>query len=408
MRNHHSLRTAVTLGTGLTALFLVLRCAVPERDYSPLGIGQNAGSGSADDNTLHSSGGQAGFAGSDGLGDAGSDPGGAAGAPPAPIPCNPVSNDAGTEDAGTTDAGTDAGSEDAGASDDSACECVDGFIRAVDADGDGDRSRACSVAPGLDCDDANASVTHNSCGGCTALPNAIGEDCGDCGTYACGGPDAVICASKPGPLEDPDCRCLSGLIVARDTDGDGAGTRLCEQNPGIDCNDGSASVITNECGGCADLPGAVGDACNECGVYACNGGALACVPSTGAAGQQCLPDGKTRQTCIGTGFWDAGTLCEHPCRHGACAICTPGTFRCGAPINGSITLYQCLESDSSFAISWWSDRSCTTTTGCNATTGQCTGYLFLPRDRTFDVVPSQRDGLPWHDLLNTASDSDYG
>jgi hypothetical protein len=32
----------------------------------------------------------------------------------------------------------------------------------------------------------------------------------------------------------------------------------------------------------------------------------------------------------------------------------------------------------------------------------------LPKDQTFDVVPLLRPGLPWHDVLNTASDSDYG
>ena len=417
MRNKHYLRNALSLGTSLTALFLLVRCSVPGRDYSLLGIdtGNGGASGSADV-VLHSSGGEG------GLGDAGSDQGGSAGAPPAPIPCDiasllAASHDAGSEDAGANDAGTDAGSDDAGTNDTSAdvtaCVCIDGFIRGVDADGDGDGSRACSLAPGLDCDDADPAVTHNACGGCAVLPNAIGDDCGNCGTYACDGTDALACVSKPGPLEDPDCRCLAGLIVARDTDGDGQGTRLCEANPGIDCNDGNSSVVTNECGGCADLPGAVGEACNECGVYACNGGALACVPSTGAAGQKCLGDNKTRQTCVGTGFWGGDASCANVCYQGACATCIPGSYLCGAagyPYSGDIILYKCFETatSSSAGISWYSWLSCTTTTGCNATTGTCTGYLFLPRDRTFDVVPSQRDGLPWHDILNTASDSDYG
>lgn len=419
----HYLRNAIRLGTSLTALFLLVRCGVPERDYSKLGIGQNAGSGGSGD-VLLSSGGQAGSAG-----DGGTDQGGAAGAPPDPIPCMPV-RPAGETDAGTTDAGSDAGtadavdagSADAGTDDtigdNSACACVDGFIKAIDADGDGVASRACSLAPGLDCDDSDPAVTHNACGGCTVLPHAVGEDCGDCGAYACGGPDALECVSKPGPVDDPDCRCLSGLIVARDTDGDGAGTRLCEQSPGTDCNDGDGSVITNECGGCADLSAAVGDACNDCGAYVCynNGtvgpgsnGTLRCQAQTGAAGQQCLPDGKTRQTCINEGVWDTGTTCANVCYHGACEVCTPGTFYC-APYSGSAILYKCLEnvSSSSTGISWYSWASCTTTQTCNATTGTCVGYLFLPRDRTFDVVPSQRDGLPWHDILNTASDSDYG
>jgi hypothetical protein len=412
---NHYLRNAVSVGTGLTALFLVLRCSVPERDYAALGIGDKAGSGGAsgagDDIVLHSSAGQGGL---DGLGDAGSDQGGAAGAPPAPIPCN-VSNNAGN-DAGTSDAGTDAGSDDAGSddadADDTACACVDGFILAVDADGDGVGSRACSVAPGLDCDDNDPAVTHNACGGCTVLDHAVAEDCGDCGAYACDGTDAVICASKPDPVQDPDCRCLSGLIVARDIDGDGQGSRLCEQNPGIDCNDGNGSFVTDQCGGCDESPpGALGAGCNQCGIYTCNGTAIVCGPNPSAGGH--CTDNKNRQTCNANGFWGNDANCANVCYQGNCQPCTPGTFLCGtpnSPLAGDIILYKCLEnvSSSSTAISWYSWDSCTTTTGCNATSGTCTGYLFLPRDRTFDVVPSQRDGLPWHDILNTASDSDYG
>jgi hypothetical protein len=418
----HYLRNAIRLGTSLTALFLLVRCGVPERDYSKLGIGENAGSGGSGD-VLHSSGGEAGIggeggssgsAGSDGLGDAGSDQGGSAGAPPAPIPCNPIVSDAGTVDAGAGDAGAnDAGSVDAGADESaSACACVNGFIKAIDVDGDGDGTRACSSAPGLDCDDADPAVTHNACGGCTVLSNAIGDDCGDCGTYACDGTDGVKCVSKPGPVEDPDCRCLAGLIVARDTDGDGAGTRLCEQNPGIDCNDGNTAFITDQCGGCDESPpGTLGSACNQCGIYTCSGTAIVCGPNPSAGGH--CTDNKNRQTCNSNGFWGNDALCPNVCYQGNCQTCTPNTFLCGAPnspFSGDIILYKCLEnvSSSSTGISWYSWASCTTTTGCNATTGACTGYLFLPRDRTFDVAPSQRDGLPWHDILNTASDSDYG
>jgi hypothetical protein len=415
LRNYQIIR-AVTLGTGLTALFLLVRCSVPGRDYSPLGIGQSAGSGgesgSGDDIVLHSSGGQG------GLGDAGSDQGGAAGAagaPPEPIPCNAVSTPAGTTDAGTSDAGTDAGATDGGAddagtdgtgADDTACACVDGFIRSVDADGDGDGTRACSSAPGLDCDDSDPAVTHNSCGGCTVLPNAIGEDCGDCGTYACDGPDGVKCVSKPDPLVDPDCRCVAGLIVARDTDGDGTGTRLCEQNPGTDCNDGNASVISNECGGCADLPGAVGDTCNECGAYVCYGGTLKCGPSPTAVSS--CTDNMHRQSCNANGYW-SNDPCEFWCARGECQPCTPGTFQCAYGATGD-TIYGCFDS-TSYGINWWYWDSCVVpgSLRCDPTTGGCkSGSLLLPRDRSFDLVPSQRDGLPWHELLNTALDSEYG
>ena len=76
----------------------------------------------------------------------------------------------------------------------------------------------------------------------------------------------------------------------------------------------------------------------------------------------------------------------------------------------SLALFVSLGS-SSYGIGWASDHSCSATTlRCDPTNGSCTtGYLLLPRDRTFDVVPLlQRGGLPWHDVLNTASDSDYG
>jgi len=329
-----------------------------------------------------------------------------------PIPCNPVDEDAGASDAGTDGGVSDAGTQDAGA-DDSACACVNGFIRAVDLDGDGDWSRACSIAPGLDCDDSDPAVTHNSCGGCAVLPHAVGEDCGDCGVYACDGTEAVKCVSKPGPVEDSDCRCLAGLIVAKDTDGDGAGSKFCEQNPGTDCNDGNGSFITDECGGCNESPpGALGSGCNTCGLLTCNGTAIVCGTNPSAGGH--CRDDKNRQTCNASGFWvDDPSPCPNACYQGSCQLCTPGTFLCGtpnSPFAGDIILYKCLETatSSSAGISWYSWDSCTTTTGCNATTGTCTGYLFLPRDRTFDVVPSQRDGLPWHDILNTASDSEYG
>ena len=402
-RNYQYLLNAVTLGTSLTALFLLVRCSVPERDYADLNIGSagNGGSGGdGDDGTIIGAGGNAGVGGAGGLsgvgGSSGGGQGGQGGAPPIePVPCHEP--DAGTTDAGT-DAGVDAGTEDAGVAD-AVCECVDG-----------DGTRACLVAPGLDCDDGDPGVTHNSCGGCSALPNAIGDDCGNCGAYACDGPDGVLCASKPDPLVDPDCRCVDGLITARDTDEDGAGTRLCEANPGSDCNDGDKGFITNECGGCSELPGAVGAPCNQCGVYACNGAALACVPSVGAAGQRCLDD-TTRQTCVGSGFWGPGEACPSACYQGNCETCIPGRFQC-VPFNGDNLLQICITDaslgSSSYGIGWGSYDSCIGAQVCDPVAGQCTGYLFLPRDRAFDVGPLERDALPWHDVLNTASDSDYG
>jgi hypothetical protein len=416
LTNYQHIRRAVSLGTSLTALFLLVRCSVPGRDYSQLGIGDSAGNGGSagdeGDIILHGdlggSSGSAGQGGQGGQGDLG-DAGGLGGSgvtPPEPIPCDWSSNDAGVNDAGTGDAGTEnAGTEDAG-TEDATCECVDGFIRPVDADGDGDGTRACSLVPGLDCDDGDAEVTHNSCGGCTTLPNTVGTDCLDCGAFICDGPESVVCASKPGALEDPDCRCLNALVVARDIDNDGAGTRLCEVNPGNDCNDGNASFIMNACGGCEPAPGALGAACNQCGVYACNDTAIVCSPQVGV--NHC--DGNTRQTCQGTGYWGNDFACANVCYAGNCEACTPGTFYCSDIGGGSELLYKCISnagSSSSLGIGWTSWASCTGNT-CNPTNGNCLGYLLLPRDQSFDVVPQLRPGLPWHDVLNTALEADYG
>lgn len=418
-RNYQYLLNAVTLGTSLTALFLLVRCSVPERNYADLNIGSGAGSGGASGSGGDGAGGsQAGSGGSGGeLGGAGGQ-GGQAGAPPIePIPCDPDVGevDAGTGDADAGDAGAgDAGSGDAGAGElgpadagieDPSCACVDGFVAAIDADGDGVGTRACSLAPGLDCDDGDGSITHNSCGGCSELPAALGDDCLECGAYVCDGPDALACAAKPGPVEDPDCRCVDGEIVARDTDSDGAGTRLCEHRPGPDCNDGDPAFITNACGGCESLPGTIGADCNQCGVWACSGTALACVPKTGSAGVRCV--GNTRQTCGGTGFWGNDQACANVCYQGSCEVCTPSTFRC-VDLGGGSTQVQVCTTNSSSNIAWGAYDSCLPSETCNAANGTCAGALLLPLDRGFDVVPRERRRLPWHELLDTARDADYG
>jgi hypothetical protein len=387
------LRHAIVLGTCFTALFLLVNCEVPERDYSVLNIGGNAGQGP--DDFLQADAGRS---------DAGL--GGPIG--PVPLPPVPCNLDAGVADASVDDAGNgDAGRpQDAGSA--SPCACVDGFLKAVDDDGDGDGTRLCLLAPGLDCDDANPAVTHNSCGGCTELPGELGADCLECGAYVCDGPEALACASKPGPVVDPDCRCQDALIVARDTDQDGQGTRLCEANPGIDCNDGDETFTANECGGCEPLPYAVGSVCNECGVWACNGTALACV----ATGLGCL-DSNTRGECVGSGYWINETDCTggtNFCYQGNCELCMPGTFQC-VDIGGGSTQVQICGSTSTGTIGWGSWGSCLPGQTCNANDGTCTttGYLILPRDTNFDIVPRlERGGLRWSDELNTASDSEYG
>jgi hypothetical protein len=191
------------------------------------------------------------------------------------------------------------------------------------------------------------------------------------------------------------------VIAARDTDGDGAGTRLCEANPGNDCYDGDETFITDVCGGCDEaVPGTLGALCNACGVWSCNGAAMVCAPQAGAAGQQCS-NASTRETCVGSGFWGNPENCVHGCYSGSCAPCTLNTFQC----YDTDTYQQCVMSTNG-GIGWSASVECSPGT-CNPATGQCAGYL-LPRDRDFDVVPLLERGLPWHDVLNTASDSDYG
>ena len=134
------------------------------------------------------------------------------------------------------------------------------------------------------------------------------------------------------------------------------------------------------------------------------------MPSTGSAGQQCL-NTTVRQTCIGTGFWGGNVTCANVCYQGNCELCTPGTFQC-VDIGGGSTQVQICgnvggSSSSSTTIGWGSYDSCLPGETCNPANGACTGQLLLPRDETFDVAP-RGSGLPWHELLNTALDSDYG
>jgi hypothetical protein len=135
------------------------------------------------------------------------------------------------------------------------------------------------------------------------------------------------------------------------------------------------------------------------------------VPKTGAAGRQCATP-TIRQTCIGSGFWGTNVTCPDACYLGNCETCVPGTFQCVDIGGGSALLEICDSSaslgSSSTGVGWTSYDSCTPLETCNANTGACTGSLLLPRDRAFDVVPRRRGSVPWHEVLNTALDSDYG
>src|SRR5512145_127118 len=84
-------------------------------------------------------------------------------------------------------------------------------IVGLDADGDGIKTRACAADPGLDCNDADAGVTHNACNGCATLPGAPGGSCGSCGNskWVCSGTEGAVC-STPAPAPK---QCSNGNNV---------------------------------------------------------------------------------------------------------------------------------------------------------------------------------------------------
>lgn len=217
--------------------------------------------------------------------------------------------------------------------------------------------------------------------------------------------------AKPCETSDPDCECVGDQVVARDVDQDKEGTRLCEAAPGLDCNDGDGMFIQNECGGCnKDLGGKVGDPCQACGVFQCQGDSALQCAAPEPAPRRCMD--STTQVCAG-GQWTNDVACGGAlpaCLNGACVACAPGTFRCDK-VAGTDVVVKCLETGS-WESSW---TSCSSTQVCSAASGTCAG-LFHPRDMDFNVPPLLRGapgapaapGLPTQDVLDLAVGIAFG
>jgi hypothetical protein len=210
---------------------------------------------------------------------------------------------------------------------------------------------------------------------------------------------------------DPDCECVNEVVVARDTDMDGHGSRLCEESPGDDCDDGDPNFVFNECGGCnKNLGGKVGDPCLQCGAFACMGdSALQCVTPTPAP-KQCSGT-KVIQVCQ-NGMWVNQTTCTGAlpaCLNAKCVECKPGTHKCGTVVGTPVSI-SCL-STGSWESSW---TSCGSSSTCSSSTGMCV-ELFHPRDLDFNVPRLLRDelgapppGMRTRDVLDLAVGIAFG
>jgi hypothetical protein len=211
---------------------------------------------------------------------------------------------------------------------------------------------------------------------------------------------------------DPDCECVGGQVVARDTDKDGHGTLRCEASPGDDCDDADPNFVVNECGGCnKSLGGKVGDPCLECGVFTCMGdSAIACI-SPSPTPRQCLGD-STIQVCD-KGSWTTLQNCSGAmpfCVNAKCAECKPGTFKCGHVLTVDVVI--ACNPDGTWSSSW---TSCDTSSWrCSADYGTCV-ELFHPRDLDFEVPRLLRDpmgdpppGMRTRDVLDAAIGIAFG
>lgn len=257
--------------------------------------------------------------------------------------------------------------------------------------------------------------------------NGSGDGTGGMGGGGTGGGGTG--GSEPDDCEtdDPHCRCVDGVVVARDEDGDGAGTRLCAAAPGTDCDDGNGAFIQDACGGCDEaFAGLVeGGACgpseasseSHCGVVTCDGDVISCVTPTPVLGR-CTA--TTRELCE-NGQWVQKPLCDTDssytiCHEGRCVECVPGTYACGKVIfghssSGSAWTATYCGPTGSYESSW---TTCSSSQLCTPEAG-CTGMLFHPRDADFEVVPLlasppilQEGGRSVGDVLDGAIGIDFG
>lgn len=131
--------------------------------------------------------------------------------------------------------------------------------------------------------DGGSCQAYNGCGGESDLPGEPGDTCGDCGTWACDGDEALTCQGE----------------VDLDSDVDNCGVCGNQCSTSEFCQAGQC-LPYNACGGMSSLAGEPGEACDNCGTWECDGAnAVSCqdqvdldndVDNCGACGNQCSGD----------------------------------------------------------------------------------------------------------------------
>ena len=183
---------------------------------------------------------------------------------------------------------------------------VCGGCRAIEGCASDDECRDVEVCSCTGPDTAECiRADRNACGGFSTLDNQPGAICGPCGIgrFVCEGSDETACRGA----SDGDCACVDGITVV----GSGCGSCGGSVWQCVDA-DLSCSEVHNACGGCAELPAELGEACRG-GTWSCVGTeAMACTSFDANAcggtetlpaipGQPCsdLPCGVSRWVCAG-------------------------------------------------------------------------------------------------------------
>lgn len=264
-------------------------------------------------------------------------------------------------------------------------------------------------------------------GGAAPSGGSGGKGDGGDGGAGEGGADGGAAGSGTGgdaptdcETDDPHCACVDGEVVARDEDEDGAGTSLCVEAPGEDCDDANPNFVRDACGGCDEAfaglvegetcgPGASDDV--NCGVVTCDGNTVSCGTSSPALRRCANP--TTRELCQGA-QWVTQLQCESSysiCHDGMCVECIPGTYHCGQVyVDGSYTYGAtfCGPTGSWESSGVACSSTCTVDVGCTT--------AFHLRDADFEVVPvlpspRQLDGemgRPARDVLDLAVGIAFG
>lgn len=235
-------------------------------------------------------------------------------------------------------------------------------IVGLDADGDGIKTRACLTDPGLDCNDADATVTHNACNGCATLPGAPGGSCGSCGSskWVCSGTENAICST---PLPAP--KQCSGVNV-----------QSCSAGEWV--TDTACSGTTPYCVVTAGVP--------QCGV--CNTpGATRCKPGVTNVVQACSADrlSWTDATCTGSNQCYLYATDDY-----RCLLCQPGNTRCKSGVTNVVQ--TCNATGTA-----WVDTTCGASSLCvfSSSASMYTCAQLLPSDLQNEVefersVPAER------------------